>query len=111
MAIIPGLPKIPFILIAGALWIAATRSKGRNETEVIELAAGEAAAAAPVSKATPEAIASDMRVDPIELEIATGLMELVDAARGGDRKSDVQGTSVTVSVDPVGRRTIKKKIN
>src|SRR3546814_19048302 len=36
MAIIPGLPKIPFILIAVALWIAATPSKGRNETEVLE---------------------------------------------------------------------------
>src|SRR3546814_10215148 len=75
MAIIPGLPKIPFILIAGALWIAATRSKGRNETEVLELAAGEAAAAAPVSKDTPEAIASDMRVDPIRSEEHTSALQ------------------------------------
>src|SRR3546814_17313571 len=40
-----------------------------------------------------------MRVDPIELEIAYGLMDLVDAARGGDLLDRVRSLRRKVAMD------------
>ncbi len=84
LALIPGLPKIPFLVVAGILWFAAGRSTSRAAAvaEQAELAA-EAEAAAPSGDPTDELL-DEMRVDPLELEIAYGLMDLVDKSRGGD---------------------------
>ena len=38
----------------------------------------------PLSPDAPERIATDMRVEPLELEIAFDLVDLVDASKGGD---------------------------
>jgi flagellar biosynthesis protein FlhA len=98
IAIIPGLPKLPFLLIAAALWIAATRAKARKAALPPALP-NAGAGDGPVNRDTPEAIASDMRVDPIELEIAYGLMDLVDAARGGDLLDRVRSLRRKVAMD------------
>jgi flagellar biosynthesis protein FlhA len=87
VAIVPGMPKIPFLVVGGALLLIATRLP--NEAEV---AAREAAARAEtdttvapvVNPDAPEQLANDMRVEPLELEIAYDLIDLVDTAKGGD---------------------------
>jgi flagellar biosynthesis protein FlhA len=100
IAIIPGLPKVPFLLAAAGLWIAGTRADSRSAAEEAAAAEAEAEASPPVERRdTPEAIASDMRVDPIELEIAYGLMDLVDAARGGDLLDRVRALRRKVAMD------------
>jgi flagellar biosynthesis protein FlhA len=100
IAIIPGLPKVPFLLAAAGLWIAGTRADARSSAEEAAVAAAAAEASPPVERRdTPEAIASDMRVDPIELEIAYGLMDLVDAARGGDLLDRVRALRRKVAMD------------
>ena len=43
-----------------------------------------AGADAPLSPDSPEALAGEMRVDPLELEVAFDLVDLVDPSRGGD---------------------------
>jgi flagellar biosynthesis protein FlhA len=97
IALIPGLPKLPFLLVAGGLWIAASRAKARPAAELTELPPG--AAAPEVNRDAPEAIASDMRIDPIELEIGYGLMDLVDGARGGDLLDRVRSLRRKVAMD------------
>jgi flagellar biosynthesis protein FlhA len=85
LAIMPGLPKPPFLVIGGALLLIASRLPTEAETAAAEMAAQQAEeeVAAPVQE-TPETIAHDMRVEPLELEIAYDLIDLVDPERGGD---------------------------
>jgi flagellar biosynthesis protein FlhA len=96
IALIPGLPKLPFLLVGGGLWVAAGRAKARP---AVEAAALPEATAPEISRDAPEAIASDMRIDPIELEIGYGLMDLVDGARGGDLLDRVRSLRRKVAMD------------
>jgi flagellar biosynthesis protein FlhA len=87
VAIVPGMPKIPFLIVGGALLILATRLP--SEAEVEARVAAELAAEANVEPDaplpdSPEQLVGDMRVEPLELEIAYDLIDLVDASAGGD---------------------------
>ena len=87
VAIVPGMPKSPFLNVGGALLILATRLP--SEAEVAAREAAELAAEASTEPDaplpdSPEQLVGDMRVEPLELEIAYDLIDLVDASRGGD---------------------------
>src|SRR4051812_10595769 len=81
LCLIPGLPKLPFLLIGGLFLFLATRLT--DTVEVDDDAPTAAQAPDEPQPDSPEAIAERMRVDPLELEVAFDLVELVDAARGG----------------------------
>jgi len=86
VAIVPGLPKIPFLLIGGILVVLSTRLPSEEELAAraaAEKAQTEIAPAAP-SPDSPEHLVGEMRVEPLELEIAYDLIDLVDSAKGGD---------------------------
>lgn len=81
LCVIPGLPKLPFLVAGGAMLIAASRideSQGSTTTE--------AAAAAELveSPDSPEALVAEIRVDPLGLELSADLIDLVDTRTGGD---------------------------
>jgi flagellar biosynthesis protein FlhA len=84
LALVPGLPKIPFLIVGGGVLIIAARLP----KDLPALAAGvsdaldDADVPAPIDPT--DAIRSEMRVEPLELEIAYDLVDLVDASRGGD---------------------------
>ncbi|HEY1739553.1 MAG TPA: flagellar biosynthesis protein FlhA, partial [Acidimicrobiia bacterium] len=85
LAIVPGLPKLPFLIVGLFFLFLASRIPSDAERQAAEDEA--AAAAVPTTDTnadTPEQIAHDMRVEPLELEIAYDLIDLVDTARGGD---------------------------
>jgi flagellar biosynthesis protein FlhA len=86
LAIVPGLPKVPFLFVGGILLILASRLPSEAEVAAAEAArvADEQADAAAPQPDTPEHIATEMRVEPLELEIAYDLIDLVDVSRGGD---------------------------
>jgi len=89
MAIIPGLPHLAFLVVGGLLWFLGTRARATAELERPAAdAPAEAVAAAPDS---PQALAADMRVEPLELELSASLVDLVDAAKGGDLLERVKG--------------------
>ena len=83
LALVPGLPKVPFLAVAAVLWFAAGRTQARTEQAAAATAEAEAEAA-PAGADPTEELLEEMRVDPLELEIAYGLMDLVDPGRGGD---------------------------
>ncbi|MCU1606199.1 MAG: flhA, partial [Modestobacter sp.] len=98
LCLIPGLPKLPFLIVGGVFLLIAARlteTPDVDETED-EVAAGAAVEAQPDS---PEAIAERMRVDPLELEVAFDLVELVDAARGGDLLDRVKALRRKVAME------------
>src|SRR4051794_18484756 len=78
LCVIPGLPKIPFLLVGSAILLIAQRIKD-PEPEV-DMPAAEVERPSPDS---PEQLLSEMRVDPLELALSPDLVDLVDT-NGGD---------------------------
>ena len=86
LALVPGLPKLPFLLIAGGLW-----GIGRvlsMETPVPVPAADELAAAGADGPPAEAGVSADdiqraLLVDPLEVEIGYGLVRLADPQHGG----------------------------
>jgi flagellar biosynthesis protein FlhA len=78
MAILPGFPKIPFLLAAAALFVAGSR----QDKAVLE--AVEPDTTVTTSPDDPEALVSEMRVEPLELDLAFDILDLIDTSRGGD---------------------------
>jgi flagellar biosynthesis protein FlhA len=84
-ALIPGLPKIPFLIIGG-LFIFAGRTLSKNATaaEAVEADRIAAAAALPAIPTSPRDQVQDaLSLDPLELCIGFGLVPLVDGSSGG----------------------------
>jgi flagellar biosynthesis protein FlhA len=102
MAVVPGLPKVPFLAVGAALWIASARVRDANAAEAAAasaaLSSAAAGAAAPAPD-TPEELAATMRVEPLELEIGLGLMDLADTARGGDLLDRVRALRRKVAME------------
>ncbi len=85
MALVPGLPKIPFIVIGVAFFLIG-RSLGKAADQQAAKEAEEAAvaAAAPVIPANPRDQVQDaLTLDPLELCIGFGLVPMVDGSAGG----------------------------
>ncbi len=83
LAIVPGLPTLPFLLIGlimGGLAYLMYRNKKESITAESEVAAQ--AEVAEIKK--PESVYSLLHIDPIELELGYGLIPLVDSKQGGD---------------------------
>ena len=82
LALVPGLPKVPFFVLAA---VAAAGARGlqlqarRRAEEEAARARQEAAAA----RSEPEPVTA-APVDPIEIELGYGLLGLADESRGGD---------------------------
>jgi flagellar biosynthesis protein FlhA len=84
-ALVPGLPKLPFLVIGGMF--AAVGWSVRNGLPD-ELAAGAAAAALPAAEEEPalaprDSVMKELPIDPLELGIGFGLVPLVDRRSGG----------------------------
>jgi len=77
--IAPGLPLIPFIILATAAGLMGYFSMQAQRAE-----AERAAEKVAVPPAPEEKIESYLQVDPLELEIGYGIIPLVDVEQGGD---------------------------
>ncbi|NLW56918.1 MAG: flagellar biosynthesis protein FlhA [Firmicutes bacterium] len=80
--LVPGMPTIPFLLIALLLW-GLTYILRREEKAQIEAAVEQEVAPEPEGY-KPENVLSLLAVDPMEVEIGYSLIPLVDKAQGGD---------------------------
>ncbi len=95
LCVIPGMPKIPFILAGGAMLLASTRVTGDEATPEAE--AATAALAPPVE--TPELLAAEIQVDPLGLELSADLIDLVDPSSGGDLLERVKSLRRKIATD------------
>ena len=83
-AVVPGLPTVPFLLLAagaGGLAYGALRRGARTAAAKREVAE-VGTAPAPITESTP--IQDLLRVEPLELEIGYALVPLVDETQKGD---------------------------
>ena len=83
-ALVPGLPKIPFLIIGGLMFFGG-RALSKMAAERMAQAKAEevAAAAKPQLAANPNDPFEALAIDPLELTIGFGLVPLVDQSAGG----------------------------
>jgi flagellar biosynthesis protein FlhA len=97
LCLIPGIPKIPFLLAGGAMLMMSTRVPATPEPSAAEeLAAGLPALPNPDSI---EAIVDDLRVDALEIELSANLIDLVDSSSGGDLLERVKSLRRQIATD------------
>ncbi len=87
MGLLPGLPTIPFFLLAGVLFAVSSRSPdGAPEGEKSPTATDptEASPEITISPDDPEALIADMQVEPLELHLSYDILDLIDPLKGGD---------------------------
>ena len=84
MAVIPGIPKLPFILVGAVLLIAAQRMRGDEKAVTRASEAEEAAAALQPAAETPEMLIEQMRVHALEVLLAPDLVDMVGGAADQD---------------------------
>ncbi|MFL6060410.1 MAG: FHIPEP family type III secretion protein, partial [Marmoricola sp.] len=95
LCLIPGLPKIPFIIAGGLMLLASTRIDEGAHT----VAAEEEALAALPSPDSPEVLAAEIQVDPLGLELSVDIIDLVDPSAGGDLLERVKALRRKVASD------------
>jgi flagellar biosynthesis protein FlhA len=89
LALIPGLPKIPFVLVGGLLASAAWGNR------VQKVAATEASAATPA----PSDDVDPLVTDALSLEVGYGLISLVDDSHGGTFLTRMRAIRRQVALD------------
>jgi flagellar biosynthesis protein FlhA len=82
LALVPGLPKLPFLGLAVALWLAARRLTAQRAQPAPAAAAAAAAAAGPARPAAEIPLDDFLQVDRACVEIGARLIPMVDPKRG-----------------------------
>jgi flagellar biosynthesis protein FlhA len=95
LAIIPGLPKLPFLLVGGSVFFFGTRLPKDPD---VEEAKPEQAPALAVAD-TPESIAAGIAVEQLVLELGLELIDLVQTERGGDLLDRVKALRRNVAAE------------
>lgn len=97
LALVPGMPKIPFVLVGAVLLLAAQRAKAVEATAAVAAAAEPAAAAS--SPDTPEALIEQMRVPALEILLAPDLVDLVGSGTEADLLSRVRALRRKIALE------------
>jgi flagellar biosynthesis protein FlhA len=95
LAIIPGLPKLPFLLVGGSVFFFGTRLPKEPGAQEAQPEPAPAVAAAD----TPESIAAGIAVEQLVLELGLELIDLVQTERGGDLLDRVKALRRNVAAE------------
>lgn len=82
MALLPGLPKLPFLVIGGLVFLIG-RSLGKQMVGGPKREGEEAGEMLPAPASPPDSAMGDLALDPLELAIGFGLVPMVDTKAGG----------------------------
>jgi len=99
LALIPGMPKLTFFLVGGLLLWGASRIKA-NEKRAAEAeqqrAVGEKSSG---SADTTAALMDQMRIHPLEIQLAPDLVDVVNPETGGDLLNRVKGLRRKIAME------------
>ncbi len=97
IGLLPGLPKVPFAVLAAGLWVLGSRAERTEQEEAARPAAGTASLAP--SPDDPEALVAQLRVEPLELHLAYDILDLIDPGRGGDLLDRVRALRSQIAME------------
>jgi len=95
LCLIPGLPKIPFLIAGGALLLVSSRVDEDSTASAPELSP----ASTDFVPETPEQLAAEIQIDPLGLELSVDIVDLVDQGSGGDLLERVQALRRKVAME------------
>lgn len=98
LCLIPGLPKLPFIVVGGLMLIASARAGAAAQAEAATEQRQEQTALTAATD-TPELLAAEIQVDPLGLELSGDLIDLVDPRSGGDLLDRVKSLRRKIATD------------
>jgi flagellar biosynthesis protein FlhA len=81
LAIVPGLPKLPFLIIGGLVFYFGSRLPNDVPDDEAE---SDPTPVVSAGEESPEVLAAGMAVEPLSLELGVDLIDLVQPDRGGD---------------------------
>lgn len=100
LALLPGMPKIPFLGIGLLLIIAAVQLGAKEKREAsLALAELETTTLNPAIADTPETLIEDMRISSLEILLATDLVDLVNSASDDDLLARIRGLRRKIAFD------------
>jgi len=99
LAIVPGLPHLPFLIIGGLLMLLASRLRRSADDLERKKITEDEQAALPPSTDTPQALASEMRAERLELELAPNVTPLADPEHGGDLLERIRGLRRKIAME------------
>ncbi|SHG28223.1 flagellar biosynthesis protein FlhA [Jatrophihabitans endophyticus] len=109
LCLVPGLPKLPFLLVGGALLFMASKRKAAEAVEAAEAETAATGAQAAPAQSDEDALRAELAVDPLELVLSPDLVSLVSGA-GADLLDRVKllrrslATELGVVMPPVRTR-------
>jgi flagellar biosynthesis protein FlhA len=91
---LPGMPTIPFVLIGAGLVVTSMVRKRSiaNQANIIEEVENK-------EESTEEVVEQYLQVDPIEIEIGYGLINLVDESKGGNLFQKISTTRKFIALE------------
>jgi flagellar biosynthesis protein FlhA len=98
LCLVPGMPKIPFLIAGGLLLAASTRTIVEPGDDAV-IAGQQPALPAGTPGAEPDPVTESLKVDPLELLLAPDLVDLVDPGRGGDLLDRVRALRRKTALD------------
>jgi flagellar biosynthesis protein FlhA len=89
LALVPGIPKLPFLLVGTAVWLVGRSTRTHLSVEARRLDEIALDEALPSASAPLELGPGALAIDPLELSIGFGLVPLVDEQSGGSLLSRI----------------------
>ena len=99
LALLPGMPKVPFILVGGGLLIVAQRIKSSDARDALELESRKVVDTAAPSADSPEQLIEQMRVHTLEILLSPDLVDLVGSGPEQDLLVRVRALRRKVAMD------------
>jgi flagellar biosynthesis protein FlhA len=88
LAILPGIPALPFVALAGGAGAIAFFGQRREAKRIVEEAEKARAAAADTAPVAEEPISQVLKIDLLRLELGYGLLTLINDSQEGQRLTD-----------------------
>lgn len=82
LAVVKGLPTLPFLLLAAGAALSARASKEQEDRDAAAVTAAAEVETLPTEQTN--AVQDLLQIDPVEVEVGYALIPLIDEARGGD---------------------------
>jgi len=99
LALLPGMPKLPFVLVGGGLLVVAQRIKSSDARDAAEVESRSVAETAAPSSDSPEQLIEQMRVHTLEILLSPDLVDLVGSGPEQDLLVRVRALRRKVAMD------------